>query len=150
MSIFIVTCIRLKTVSASALCNASKAVACERILSEDGLKAWWFGNIRILHRDPTWPEQGTSMSWTSGGGTFKAEVSENNSPDSVVMKVKTPSAVSTITHVFKTVGEQTEYTKIIEAESLGFWGAVFKPLQLTMLRSWVKKEVARAAAFANA
>lgn len=128
--------------SASAVTRAPPAKAAGRILSPAGMESWWIGKLTIGSVDADWPSVGSRMRWRAGGGTFEAEVSEQALPHKLVMRVRTPSGESTITHTFEATPEGgTRYEKVVDARPNGLFGKLFDP----MLASFVKREVKRAA-----
>lgn len=138
-------------VSASADCGATVAIACEKILSPEGLQAWWIGGKpKILDCDAAWPSLGTTLRWRAGGGSFSAQVTEDSRPERVVAEVKTPTANSVITHSFDPLPDGgTRYTKRVEPILRSRLSrALHRPL-VAALRWFVPREVARAAAFAD-
>ncbi|MBS3914966.1 MAG: hypothetical protein KG003_10730 [Bacteroidetes bacterium] len=138
------------TASFSAKCNVRPDIACKLILSVDGLKAWWIGNITISHMDETWPSPGSKMVWKAGGGKFQAEITEDSRPAKVVMKVNTPSADSTITHSFDLLPEGgTLYTKTVVGIFRTPISRFFAKPMMWMLQKFVVKEVKKAAQFVD-
>ena len=137
-------------ISASANCNANPDLACSRILSDAGLKAWWVGGVKILEFDPTWPALGTKMSWRAGGGTFKATIKSDARPLYIEMSVNTPSAESIIRHTFERLPDGgTCYTKSVEPLWRSGIIKFLSPLLIPLLRASVKKEVRNAVRFAD-
>jgi len=137
-------------ISASANCNAKQELACSRIISDAGLKAWWIGNVKIMEMDLLWPELGTNMHWRSGGGSFKAQIKTDARPLYIEMSVDTPSANTTIRHTFEKLPEGgTRYTKLIEPIWRTGISRFLSPLFILLLRMAVKKEVKRAVRFAD-
>lgn len=140
----------MKPISSSALCSAKPEIACTKILSPEGLQAWWVGKVIIMELDPLWPAIGTSMSWKAGGGIFKAEIKKDARPTSVEMQVRTPSADSIISHTFEVQADgKTLYTKSVEPIWHSGFSKLLSGLFIPILRSMVKKEVIRAAAYAD-
>lgn len=138
------------TASFSARCMVTPEIACSRILSAKGLKAWWIGSLRILNMDHEWPALHSKMSWRAGGGTFSAQITEDSRPQRVVMKVVTPSADSIITHDFeKTPEGGTIYSKTVEGFFRTPLSRFFARPMIWMLQKFVAKEVIKAAAFAE-
>jgi hypothetical protein len=138
------------TVSSSADCAATPPAACSRILSAEGLAAWWIGHVKITNQDASWPAAGSKMSWKAGGGNFDAQIIEDARPKRVVMKVVTPSADSTITHSFELLPTGgTRYSKTVTGHFRSAASRFFAPLMMRMLKFFVKKEVSKAAAFAD-
>jgi uncharacterized protein YndB with AHSA1/START domain len=123
--------------------------AADVILSPEGTKKW-FGNIKSLEADPTWPRVGSRMKWTIGKNgqmAFNAQVVENHLPESLTMLVQTPSAQSTITHRFQGLpGSRTLYVKTVEA---AWRNKVFGPLMgWLIIQPSMRREVRRAAEIA--
>lgn len=140
----------MSIISASANCLAPPYVASSRILSEEGLKYWWIGNIKINTIDPKWPALGSKMSWSSGGGIFKATITKDARPHLIEMLVNTPSVDSTIINIFKELPNGgTSYIKSVEPNFRTRLTRFLGPLFLFMLRKFVKTEVKRAANFAD-
>ena len=139
------------TASSSADCKVSSAAACARILSAEGLSAWWIGGVKITEQDSSWPAAGSKMSWKAGGGNFEAVVTEDARPARIVMKVITPSADSIITHSFDSLSNGgARYTKTVEGHFRTPVTRFFSPLMMWMLGKFVRKEVARAVKYADA
>lgn len=83
-------------------------------------------------------------------GLFSARITEDGRPSRVVMEVVTPSADSRIIHAFDALpGEGTRYTKTVEPRGRSGMSRFMMPLLAFMIRGFVKKEVKRAAAFAD-
>lgn len=142
----------MKQISKSANCKTSPEVTCARILSEEGLMAWWVGKIKIVDKDISWPALNSKMSWSvMGNSIFKARVVKDNRPSELIMEVETPSADSLITHTFDLLPDGgTRYTKTVEPKPRSkIMGQIIIPLLLFMLHFMVKKEVERAAAYAD-
>lgn len=140
----------MTVISASANCNAKPELACSRILSDVGLKAWWIGSVKITKLDPMWPATGTKMNWKAGGGTFKAVVKTDARPLYIEMSVDTGSADSIIRHTFEELPNGgTCYTKSVEAIWRPGISRFLGPLFMLFLRIAVKKEVKNAVRFAD-
>lgn len=138
-------------ISASAKCKASPEIACSKIISQEGIKAWWIGKIVIVEVDPSWPAFSSNMKWKAGGGVFDAHITQDARPKFIEMQVVTPGAVSTIRHSFEELqGGGTNYTKTIDPKWRNGFSRILWPLFLLFLRSMVKKEVKKAALFADA
>jgi hypothetical protein len=135
----------------SADCKAQAAVACSHILSAQGLQAWWIGSVKVAEQDATWPAAGSKMIWKAGGGTFKARIIEDARPERVVMEVITPSAETKISHSFVALpGGGTRYSKrVYEPRFPSATSRFFSPLIMWMLQFFVKREVKKAAAYAD-
>jgi len=137
-------------VSFSADCKASATDACRRILSAEGLEAWWIGKVKILKKDQDWPAKDSTMTWSAGGGIFSAKITDDSRPEKVVMFVNTPSAGSLITNKFEPIeGGGTRYTKIVETKARTFISKIFMPLLVILLKRFVKIEVMKAALYAD-
>lgn len=137
-------------ISASANCKVKPALACSKILSEAGLKAWWVGTVKITELDPLWPAAGTKMTWNAGGGIFKAQITTDARPVYVEMTVDTPSANSIIRHTFEALADDgTCYTKSVEPIWRSGFSRFLSPLFIPLLRAAVRKEVRKAAKFAE-
>ena len=137
-------------ISASANCNAKPELACSRILSDAGLKAWWIGRVQIMELDPMWPAIGTKMNWRAGGGTFKGIVKSDARPLYIELSVDTPSADSIIRHTFEELPNGgTCYTKSVEPKWRSGISSFLSPLLIPILRAAVKKEVKNAVRFAD-
>ena len=140
----------MSIISASANCLASPAVASSKILSEEGIKEWWIGGLKIIEKDQSWPAEGSKMSWKAGGGIFKAQVKTDARPSYIELKVETPSADSIIKESFEALPEGgTRYTKSVEPIWRSSFARAVGPLFLFLLRWSVKKEVKKAAEFAD-
>lgn len=140
----------MTVISASANCKAKPELACSRILSDAGLKAWWVGNVQITELDPMWPAEGTKMNWRAGGGNFKAQIKTDARPHFVEMSVDTPGADSMIRHTFEALPEGgTCYTKSVEPIWRPGISRFLGPLFIPFLRAAVKKEVKNAVRFAD-
>jgi len=140
----------MSIVSSSANCLAPPTVACAKIMSTEGLKYWWIGNLKIQEIDPTWPAIGSSMKWSAGGGIFKATVTKDVRPHLVELLVNTPSVDSTIINIFKELPNGgTSYTKSVEPNFRTTITRFFSPMFLFILSKFVKTEVKRAAKFAD-
>lgn len=140
----------MNPVSASANCMAPPSVASDKILSEEGLKFWWIGNLKVTSIDANWPALGSNMVWDAGGGTFSAQVTKDNRPYSSELKVSTPSADSIIVNSFEVLPNGgTRYTKSVEPIFRTRMTRFFGPLFVFILRKFVNTEVKRAAAFAD-
>ncbi len=140
----------MKTVSSSADCKATPEVACSRILSEQGMHAWWIGKVKVVDYDAAWPALNTRMSWRAGGGLFVATICEDSRPKKVVMSAVTPAADSKITHSFDSIaGGGTRYSKTVEVRARTRMFRLIIPLFMLMIGTLVKKEVRRAAVFAD-
>jgi hypothetical protein len=141
---------KMTLVSASANCKAKPELACSKILSEAGLKAWWVGSVKIIELDPLWPKAGTIMTWKAGGGLFKAKIITDARPKYVEMFVDTPSADSIIKHTFEVLPDNgTCYTKSVEPKWRSKFTLFLSPLIVSLLRAAVRKEVKMAAKFAD-
>ena len=137
-------------ISASANCKVKPALACSKILSEAGLKAWWIGSVKIKELDPLWPATGTKMTWRAGGGVFKAQIKTDARPHYVEMAVDTPSADSIIRHTFEELPDgSTRYTKSVEPIWRSGISRFLSPLFIPLLRASVRKEVKKASTFAD-
>jgi len=140
----------MQTVSASQSCKTSPSNASARILSEEGIKAWWIGGVKIVSVDQSWPALGSRMSWKAGGGTFRAEVTTDARPTFVEMHVETPSANSIVRHAFDQQHEgSTLYTKTVEPIWRSGFTRFLSPLLIPLLRASVKAEVKKACAYAS-
>lgn len=141
----------MKPITSSAECKASPDVACERILSEAGLHAWWIGKVNVTLRDPGWPALNTRMTWRMRKKwVFAARITEDSRPHRVVMEVITPSADSTVTNTFEALpAGGTRYTKTVVPKPRSFFGRLMLPLFGSIIRASVKKEVTRAVKFAD-
>ena len=140
----------MSIVSSSANCLVPPSVACSKIMSDAGIKAWWIGNIHIKKVDSSWPSVGTQMIWNAGGGTFSGQITKDQRPASIEMRVSTPSADSIIIHSFEPLSNGgTRYTKSVEPIFRTRISRFFGPLFTFVLRKFVMNEVKRAAAFAD-
>jgi uncharacterized protein YndB with AHSA1/START domain len=85
------------------------------------------------------------LKWGGTASTFRARVTSNDLPRRLVMRVKTPSGESDVTHSFETEGKGTRYTKRVEVEGGWFLRAM---MSLFLSRS-VQQEVDAAAKLAD-
>jgi hypothetical protein len=138
-------------ISASGKCKASPALTSSRILSEEGLKAWWIGKVSVEEVDPLWPATGSKMRWKAGGGLFKANITKDARPEFIEMLVETPSADSIIRHTFEALPNGgTLYTKSVEPKWRSGFSRIIGLLFLPILRPMVKREVKKAVLYADA
>jgi uncharacterized protein YndB with AHSA1/START domain len=132
----------------AATTRASPEAASRAILSPEGI-ARWFGGAKVDRTDPSWPAVGSTMAWTVMRTRFDARVVENALPARLVQEVETPSGRSRITHSFASrAGGGCTYEKRVEA-SLEKSGWLGRKLMGPILRSSVRKEVEKAARFAD-
>lgn len=137
-------------ISSYAYCKAQPMLACARILSKEGLEAWWIGRVRVQEMDPNWPAAETKMTWKAGGGVFKARIKTDARPLYVEMAVDTPSADSIIRHTFEErPGGGTRYTKSVMPVWRPGFARFLSPLLILILRAFVKREVRKAARYAD-
>lgn len=140
----------MSTISSSAICKMNAATACAKIISSDGLKAWWIGKVEIKECDNHWAATGTRMTWKADGGIFKARVIQDARPQYVEMEVSTPGADSIIRHTFEALDDgSTRYTKSVIPKWRSAFAKFISPLLNPLIGFMVSKEVKRAASFAE-
>lgn len=140
----------MSIISASATCSAPPSVACLKILSEEGIKAWWIGKLKIEQIDKTWPALGSKMIWKAGGSLFKAQVKTDSRPSFIELFVETPSANSIIKERFEPLPNGgTRYTKSVEPLFRSKLAKFFGPLFNLILKQFVNREVKKAVTFAD-
>lgn len=131
----------------SATTSAPLEKASRAITDPANYPKWFKGARKVVAEG--YPAVGGVLSWTVGWGSkawaFRGTVVENGLPRRLVMRVRTPSGESDITHSFEQDGAGTRYTKRVEFH--GTW--VQKLLMRSFLPHSVRHEVQAAAKMAD-
>jgi uncharacterized protein YndB with AHSA1/START domain len=134
----------------SAVVNAPIERGFARILSADGLKAWWLTSLGNVDASPKWPEPGETMKFQMNGQTVTYTAVTIDRPRRLVARAEYPDAVSTVTQEFALDGEKrVVYRKTVEARLRPGTGTLKTWMLGAIIGLSVPAEVKRAAAYAS-
>lgn len=95
---------------------------------------------RVLSVEPSWPAQGSKMTFKVMGATVEARVSENRLPEALTLVIQSSAATTTVHHRFVRLPEGgTRLEKTIEMGD----GLLNRVMMALVLRRQLRGEVER-------
>ena len=122
----------------------------DRIVSADGLKAWWLGTLSTVEATPGWPAPGEKLSFDMGSTRVTYTSVTVDRPRRMVARGEYPDGVSTITHELLDGGAgRATYRKTVQIQLKPETGTLKAWLLGAIVGFSVPRECAKAAAYAS-
>jgi hypothetical protein len=137
-------------ISGEAPLSASVEQSFDRILSKDGLRAWWLGPIGKIETSAGWPAPGEKMTFEMGSSpvTYVSQAVER--PRKHVTQAQYPDTTTTVTQEFLGAGEGGPlYRKTLVVRLKPGTSALKTWMLGAVIALSVPSEVKRAAEFAG-